>query len=125
MSLAEESVNVMKQELMDLQPGLAKAAEETGALTKQVEAKVPQVESEKAVASKDEAATAEQAASVQAVKDECQSDLNKAMPIVHEALKALDTIKKQDLDLVKAMGKPPEGVRLAMQAVLVMLQMKP
>jgi dynein heavy chain, axonemal len=125
LSLAEESVNVMKQELMDLQPGLAKAAEETGALTKQVEAKVPQVEAEKAVASKDEAATAEQAASVQAVKDECQSDLNKAMPIVHEALKALDTIKKQDLDLVKAMGKPPAGVQLAMQAVLVMLQMKP
>ena len=125
LSLAEDSVNTMKQELTDLQPGLAKAAEETGALTAQVEAKVPQVEAEKAVAAKDEAATAEQAAAVKQVKDECQADLDEAIPIVNEALKALDTIKKQDIDLVKAMGKPPAGVQLAMHAVLVMLQMKP
>ena len=58
---------------------------------------------------KDEAATAEQAAEVQKVKDECSADLAEAIPILNDALKALDTIKKQDLDLVKAMGKPPAG----------------
>lgn len=31
----------------------------------------------------------------------------------------------QDIDLVKAMGKPPAGVQLAMKAVLVMLETKP
>jgi dynein heavy chain len=125
LSLAEESVNSMKQELMNLQPGLAKAAEETGLLTEQVEAKVPEVEAQKAVAAKDEAITAGQAADVKQVKDECEADLAEAIPIVNEALKALDTIKKQDIDLVKSMGKPPAGVMLAMQAVQVMLQMKP
>ena len=125
LSMAEDSVNVMKQELMDLQPGLARAAEETSALTEQVEAKVPEVEAQKAVAAKDEESTSQQADAVKAVKDECQADLDEAIPIVKDALKALDTIKKQDIDLVKAMGKPPPGVQLAMQAVMVMLQMKP
>ena len=66
-----------------------------------------------------------QAAGVKKVKDECTADLAEAIPILNEALKALDTIKKQDLDLVKAMGKPPSGVQLAMKAVLIMLEMKP
>jgi len=125
LALAEESVNTMKEELIALQPGLKKAQEETAELTAQVNEKVPTVEAQKAVAMKDEAATAEQAAEVQKVKDECSADLAEAIPILNDALKALDTIKKQDLDLVKAMGKPPAGVQLAMKAVMVMLEMKP
>eukprot|EP00960_Hanusia_phi_P013114 383004-Hanusia_phi.AAC.2 len=125
LSLAEESVGSMKQELLDLQPGLVKAQQDTAALTEKVEAKVPEVEAQKAVAQKDEEATAAQAADVKKVKDECEADLAEAIPILNDALKALDTIKKQDIDLVKSMGKPPAGVQLAMKAVLVMLEIKP
>jgi len=124
LSLAETSVNTMKAELTEMQPALEKAAVETVALTEQVEAKVPGVEAQKAIAGKDEAVTAEQAASVKVVKDECEADLAEAIPIVNAALKALDTIKKADLDQVKGMGKPPTGVVLAMHSVLVMLEMK-
>jgi dynein heavy chain len=112
--LAETSVNSMKEELIALQPGLVKAKEETAILTKQVEEAIPGVDAQKAVAMKDEEATAKQAAEVQKVKDECEADLAKAIPILKEALSALDTITKKDLDEVKAMGKPPDGVRLAM-----------
>ena len=125
LSLAEESVNTMKVELEEMQPALEKAAVETGALTEQVEAKVPEVEAQKAVAAKDEAATAAQAAAVKEVKDSCEADLAEAIPIVNSAIKALDTIKKADLDQVKNMGNPPKGVVLAMQAVLVMLEITP
>jgi len=125
LALAESSVGTMKTELIELQPGLVQAQKETQELTDQVEAKMPDVEAQKAIAQKDEAATAAQAAEVKKVKDECESDLAEAIPILNDALKALDTIKKQDIDLVKAMGKPPAGVQLAMRAVLVMLEMKP
>ncbi len=111
---AETSVNSMKEELIALQPGLVKAKEDTAILTKQVEEAIPGVDAQKAVAMKDEEATAKQAAEVQKVKDECEADLAKAIPILKEALSALDTITKKDLDEVKAMGKPPDGVRLAM-----------
>ena len=124
LSLAEESVNTMKVELTEMQPALEKAAVETTALTEKVEAKVPDVEAQKAVAAKDEAATAEQAAAVKEVKDSCEADLAEAIPIVNAALKALDTIKKADLDQVKNMGKPPTGVVLAMHGVLTMLEIK-
>ena len=124
LALAEESVGTMKEELIALQPGLVIAQKETAALTEQVEAKVPEVEAQKAIAQQDEAVTAKQAAEVQTVKSECESDLAEAIPILNDALKALDTIKKQDIDLVKAMGKPPAGVQLAMKAVLTMLEIK-
>jgi len=125
LALAETSVNTMKQELIDLQPGLLQAQKDTEALTAKVEAAIPGVDAQKAVAMKDEEATAKQAAEVQKVKEECEADLAEAIPILNDALKALDTIKKQDIDLVKSMAKPPAGVQLAMKAVLVMLDLKP
>eukprot|EP00961_Rhodomonas_salina_P063758 857225-Rhodomonas_salina.13 len=122
---AESSVNTMAEEQLALQPGLVQAKEDTEVFSAKVEAKVPEVEAQKAIAQKDEEATAAQAAEVQKVKDECEADLAEAIPILNDALKALDTIKKQDIDLVKSMGKPPLGVQLAMKAVLVMLEIKP
>ena len=124
LELAESSVNTMKVELQEMQPALEKASVETTALTEQVEAKVPEVEAQKAVAAKDEEETAAQAAAVKEVKDSCEADLAEAIPIVNSALKALDTIKKADLDQVRNMGKPPTGVVLAMHAVLTMLEIK-
>ena len=125
LALAEYSVNTMKQELIDLQPGLEQAQKDTEALTAKVEAAIPGVEAQKAVGMKDEESTAKQAAEVQAVKEECEADLAEAIPILKEALKALDTIDKKDLDAVKAMGKPPQGVQLAMRAVMIMMDLKP
>ena len=110
----------MKEELIALQPGLLKAKEETAILTKQVEERIPEVDAQKAVAMKDEESTAKQAAEVKKVKDECEADLAAAIPILNEALHALDTIQKKDIDLVKAMGKPPEGVQLAMKGIVVL-----
>ncbi len=114
---SETSVNTMKEELIALQPGLLKAKADTAVLTKQVEEAIPGVDAQKAVAMKDEEATAKQAAEVKKVKDECEADLAEAIPILNEALGALNTIQKKDIDLVKAMGKPPEGVQLAMKGM--------
>ena len=47
------------------------------------------------------------AATAKAMKEECEADLAEAMPALDAAVKALDTIKKPDIDLVKGMGNPP------------------
>lgn len=57
--------------------------------------------------SKEEASAKAEAAKVQAIKDECESDLAEAMPALEAALKALDTLTKNDITEVKGMKSPP------------------
>lgn len=59
----------------------------------------------------------EAAAAAQAIKDDCESDLSEAIPALEAAVQALDTLKPQDITLVKSMKNPPSGVKLVMEAV--------
>lgn len=51
----------------------------------------------------DEAVANEAAAAAQAIKDECESDLAEAIPALEAAISALNTLKPQDVTLVKSM----------------------
>ena len=55
----------------------------------------------KEVVSKEEAIASEEAAKVQAIKADCEADLAEAMPVLHKALKALNTLTKNDITEVK------------------------
>lgn len=48
-------------------------------------------------------------------------DLAKAEPAVLEAQKSVQNIKRQQLTEVRSMGNPPQGVKLAMEAVCTLL----
>ena len=45
----------------------------------------------------------EAAAAAQAIKDDCESDLAEAIPALNAAIHALNTLKPQDITLVKSM----------------------
>ncbi|GFH10423.1 flagellar inner arm dynein heavy chain, partial [Haematococcus lacustris] len=77
------------------------------------------------VVSKEEEVASGEAAKVQAIKDECQADLAEAMPLLEAALKALDTLTKNDITEVKGMKSPPAGVKLVLEAVCIMKGIKP
>lgn len=47
------------------------------------------------------------------------------MPILNEALAALDTLKPADVTLVKSMKNPPAAVKLVMAAVCIIKDVKP
>ena len=51
----------------------------------------------------DEAVANDAAAAAQAIKDECESDLAEAIPALEAAISALNTLKPQDITLVKSM----------------------
>ena len=51
----------------------------------------------------DEAVANEAAAAAQAIKDECEGDLAKAIPALNAAMAALNTLKPADITLVKSM----------------------
>jgi dynein heavy chain, axonemal len=48
-----------------------------------------------------------------------------ALPALNEAVAALDTLKPQDITLVKTMQNPPAGVRLVMESICIMKAVKP
>eukprot|EP00930_Biecheleria_cincta_P008311 TRINITY_DN10972_c0_g5_i1.p1 TRINITY_DN10972_c0_g5~~TRINITY_DN10972_c0_g5_i1.p1 ORF type:complete len:3933 (-),score=932.09 TRINITY_DN10972_c0_g5_i1:47-11569(-) len=68
---------------------------------------------------------AEQAESATAIKEDAQRELDEALPALNVAEKALKSLKLSSLQEIKALGKPPDGVRLAMEAICVMFQVKP
>ncbi|KAL3161683.1 hypothetical protein ABBQ38_008782 [Trebouxia sp. C0009 RCD-2024] len=122
---AEGEVNVMKEELIQLQPKLiatGKQVQETLiVVNSQTEAAVAQ----KAVVSAEEAAASEKAAAAKAIKDECEGELSVAMPLLERALAALNTLTKNDITEVKSMKNPPSIVKLVMESVCHMLGVKP
>ena len=55
------------------------------------------------VVAADEAIANEAAAVAQAIKDECESELAEAIPALEAAISALNTLKPQDITMVKSM----------------------
>ena len=121
----ESQVNGMKAELEELQPKLVVASKETDDLIAVVQKETIEADKVKVRVSADEASAAGEAAKVKAIKDECEADLAEAIPALNAALKALDTLTKNDIVEVKGMKSPPAGVKLVMEAVCILKGLKP
>jgi hypothetical protein len=48
-----------------------------------------------------------------------------AIPILNDALSALDTIKEADITYIKKLTNPPSAIKTVLQAVCVVLDIKP
>uniref|UniRef100_A0A2A4JQR8 Dynein axonemal heavy chain 7 n=1 Tax=Heliothis virescens TaxID=7102 RepID=A0A2A4JQR8_HELVI len=125
LAIAAKSVGALQEALEILQPKLAAGAAavaETTAIVEKEKEGVALVEAEVLV---DQAAAEEQAQEAQAIKDECDADLAEAMPILNSALAALDTLTPQDITFIKTMKSPPRGIRIVMEAVCILKDIKP
>ena len=114
-------VDNLRAELIQLEPVLKTKTIETEALLAQVA-----VDSEDAaiVAEKvaqEEEEVSRQAAETSAVAEDAQRDLDRALPALESAVKALKSLTKADITEVKSFPKPPEAVRIVMEAVCVLL----
>ncbi|RKO94828.1 dynein heavy chain and region D6 of dynein motor-domain-containing protein [Blyttiomyces helicus] len=125
LQFAAEQISRMQIDLTDLQPQLKKTSEETVEMLAKIERESVEVEATRKIVSADEAVATAKAEQAAAIKSDCEADLAEALPLLNAALAALDTLKKQDIDLVKSMKNPPDGVKLVMEAVCVMKDLKP
>ncbi|XP_008197222.2 dynein axonemal heavy chain 3 [Tribolium castaneum] len=125
LDFAAGQVGLMQDELHDLQPKLIVASAVTEKLMIKIEQDTVIVEKKKEIVGADEALANEAAAAAQAIKDDCESDLSEAIPALEAAIKALNTLTNNDITLVKSMKNPPSGVKLVLEAVCVMKQIKP
>lgn len=62
---------------------------------------------------------------IQILAHAAKIDLEKAMPALEVAMKALDALNKKDLTEVKSYGRPPAKVQSVMEAVMILLQKEP
>jgi dynein heavy chain len=104
----ENSVEGMKQELIDLQPKLIQKNKEVGELFVVVTKESEEAEKVAAVVAKDEANAQASADAANAIKTDCEADLAEAMPALQSALSALDTLTSKDITEIKA---KPAGSR--------------
>nr|KAJ3422321.1 Dynein heavy chain 7, axonemal [Polyrhizophydium stewartii] len=125
LQFAAEQIARMQVDLKELQPQLLKTSEETVEMLAKIERESVEVESTRKTVAADEAVASSKAEQSAAMKNECENDLAEALPLLNAALSALDTLKKTDIDLVKSMKNPPDGVKLVMEAVCVMKDIKP
>ncbi|KAL0479463.1 dynein beta chain [Acrasis kona] len=82
------------------------------------------VEQQSAVATEEERKTNLAVQDVENFKAECRRDLDAAEPIVQEAIKALDTLKKSDLQELKSFTQPSEDVAHVCNAVIYLTSTK-
>ncbi|RZF35242.1 hypothetical protein LSTR_LSTR009366 [Laodelphax striatellus] len=124
LQFAADQIAVMKEELEQLQPQLRGAAEAAEAMMAEIGAETVQVEAASRLVESEEVAAEAKAHHANLLKQECQVELAATLPILNEAVAALNTLKPNDITVVKAMKNPPKAVKLVMAAVCLMMGIK-
>ena len=121
----EDMVAKLEASLHEMQPVLEKAAEETSSLLVQVTADQKAADAQAAIVEVDVNEANAVAMNVKAIKDDCQADLDEAMPAYESAVRALSALDKKSVQEMKAFNNPPELVKFTLEAVCILLDVKP
>ncbi|XP_077275021.1 dynein heavy chain at 36C [Temnothorax americanus] len=120
-----KEVTRMQQILVALQPKLLVAAKDVEGMFLDVQRQSEEASEIEQVVKKDEEAAMIVAAEAKEIRVECDADLREVMPILDAANAALNTLTSQDIQIVKSMKRPPAGVRLVMEAICILKDVKP
>ncbi|XP_059176982.1 dynein axonemal heavy chain 1-like [Physella acuta] len=124
LSTAEE-VGKLQEELATMRPMLEEAVKESITTMEKISKDTKIAEETKAVVQKEEAQASKKAVETQAIADDAQRDLNEALPALDAALASLKSLTRVDVVEVRALQRPPDGVRLVIETVCIMKGVKP
>lgn len=122
---AAEAVSIMQHDLNELKPQLIIMAEKSVKMMKEIEEETAIADKAAAQVKEDQKVANVQAAAATELKKDCEADLALALPILEDAIAALNTLKPADITIVKSMKNPPQTVKLVMAAVCVMKGIPP
>lgn len=122
---AADNIAIMREELKHLEPKIVAAAEEVKLIMTQVEKKSKEVFKVRQIIQKDEEDAQETANKSEMIKRECDLHMEAARPALNAALAALNTLTPTDITFVKSMNNPPKTVKLVMEAVCILKDLKP
>ena len=120
-SEANEIVASLQIELTKQQPFIAQKtidAEELIPIVKEEQQKAGVVKDR---VQKEESVVKKKADEVSQIKADAQRDLDIAMPALNNAMKALNSLDKKDIQEIKSFPKPPPLVLMTMEAVNILL----
>ncbi|NXE09964.1 DYH1 protein, partial [Lophotis ruficrista] len=120
-----EDVARMQEELESARPLLAQAAKDTVATMEQLQVDTAVAEETRSAVQAEEKKAKVKAETAQAIADDAQKDLAKALPALDAALASLRNLNKSDVTEVRAMQRPPLGVKMVIEAVCIMKGIKP
>ena len=110
----------MEATLTKLAPVLKEKSEATAKLLKVVAVDQKEAEVMAIGVNKEADAAKKTASEVQAIKDDAQADLDKALPALNAAVSALNSLNKNDITEIKSFAKPPPLVQTVMEAVCIL-----
>jgi dynein heavy chain len=114
----------MKKDLEDLAPVLAKTQIEVDEMMVVIKKDKATADITKIQVTEQEDSANVKAAATKAIADDAQRDLDEALPALDAAVACLNKLKKADLDEVKSLKTPPGGVKLTMEALCILFQVK-
>ena len=122
---AKVMIDMMQEQLENMKPILEEKTKQVERTTKRLEKETKEVQAVKEVVDAEAAAVQAQVNIAEEMKAECQERLSVAEPYFERAIKALRTLTSSDFVLMKSFTNPPPGVRLALEAMCVMLGKTP
>jgi dynein heavy chain len=116
-----EIVDSLRGDLEKLAPVLKEKSAETEELLAKVAKDTAEANIVAEKVGAEEVIVGKQAAETKAVADDAQKDLDRALPALESAVKALKSLTKADITEVKQFTNPPNAVRTVLEAVCVLL----
>ncbi|KAL7406937.1 hypothetical protein ABVT39_000487 [Epinephelus coioides] len=120
-----EDVSKMQEELETMRPLLEEAAKDTEVTMETIKKDTVVAEETRKSVQAEEAKASEKASYAGEIAADAQRDLDEALPALDAALASLKSLNKNDVTEVRAMQRPPQGVKLVIEAVCIMRGVKP
>ena len=122
---ANQLVDRMKVELGELEPILAKAAEETETMLVKIKKDQAEADRVKEVVSAEEKVVSQQAVEAETMAAEAQKELDSVLPLLAEATAQLKGLSRSDVAEVRQYSDPHITVRTVMEAVCILAEVEP
>lgn len=113
----EAQVAVMQKELEELQPQLEKATIENKQLLVNLQANQKEADAKKTICQAEEKECNVTRDEANALRADCQKDLDRVLPLLDQASAALDKISQDDMTQLKSFVKPPPAAAIVMEGV--------
>ena len=124
LDMTQIHVQKLRKDLLELKPILQQQTQIAREILLTIQRENAEADIKRQIVKKEQEASQAQTLIAEQIKKECQEALNKALPELEAAIKALDTIRRDDIDLVKAMREPPDAVKLILETVAITHKLK-
>ncbi|CBZ53336.1 GI17927, related [Neospora caninum Liverpool] len=117
-------VEQLKHDLLKTQPVLEASKRDTQQLMAALERDRQRADEVEGACDAERRAADAARAEAQSIKDDCEGDINRVLPELLAALKALDALDKKDIQELKSFLNPPALVETVLQAVCLLVGRK-